>query len=62
MTDVQKNGMVTVGFSRDDEYKTIEIDKETAIMVFAAFEGGKDWLREEMRLLLNVQEKTWRSG
>jgi hypothetical protein len=62
MTDVQTNGKVKVGFGADGDFKTFEIDKETAIMVLAAFEGGKEWMREELRILLNVQEKTWRSG
>ncbi len=57
MTDVQKNGKVKVGFRADEGYRTLEIDKETAIMVLAAFEGGKEWMREEFRILLNVAEK-----
>jgi hypothetical protein len=57
MTDVQPNGMVKVGFMVDTKYETVEVDRETAVMVTAAFEGGKDWLREELRLVLNVPEK-----
>lgn len=57
MTDVQKNGKVKVGFMADMEFKTIEVEKDIAVMVLAAFEGGKEWMREEFRLLLNVSEK-----
>ena len=57
MTDVQKNGKVKVGFGVDEEYRTLEVEKDVAIMVLAAFEGGKEWMREELRLLLNVAEK-----
>ena len=62
ITDIQPNGHVKVGYSADGEFKTVDVDKETAIMVLAAFEGGKDWMREEFRILLNVSEKTWRNA
>ncbi len=57
MTDVQPNGKVTVSFYRDNEFMSVELDKESAIWILAAFEGGKEWMREELRLLLNVPEK-----
>jgi len=62
MTDVQENGKVKIGFAVDGLYEVTEVEKDVAIMILAAFEGGKEWMREEFRLLLNVQEKTWRSG
>jgi hypothetical protein len=62
MTDVQPNGMIKIGYGADGEFVTAEVDKDLAIMILAAFEGGKEWMREELRLLLNVPEKTWRTS
>jgi len=62
ISDVQENGKVQIGASVDGMFQTMKVDKDIAIMMLAAFEGGKEWMREELRLLLNVQEKTWRSG
>ena len=56
ITDVQPNDKLTVGFSVDGEYRTVVVDKATAIMVLAAFEGGKEWMREEFRILLDVKK------
>ena len=57
MTDVQENGKFKVGYAIDGEYRVDEVDKPTALIILAAFEQGKEWMREELRLLLNVQEK-----
>lgn len=60
MSDVQSNGMITVSYTVDGRFQSAEVDKDLAIMVLAAFEGGREWMREELRLLLNVPEKSLR--